>query len=111
MLDSIIVHSLVVFAITLTITKSEIMACKRFFVEERFDFIKAQGGQPCFFHRWFHAIWTCPMCCGFWIALITSFFFSKHGIICGTLSAYSLNWLFHCCEEFLYNNSRNDNKF
>jgi len=101
-IESIIVHSLVVFAITLIITKSRIMACKRFFVEERYQFVLDSGEIPCLLHEWWHAMFVCEMCCGFWVALATAPYLSECGIVVGTLAAFSGNWLLHCLEDYLY---------
>jgi len=108
MFEEILLHSLVVFSITLTITKSKIMACKRNFVEDRYDHVLQSNKIPCFLHEWWHAMWTCPMCSGFWVALVTAFWLSPCGIIWGTLAAYGLNWLLHCCEDFLYAMGQDD---
>jgi len=101
-IEGVIVHTLVVFAITLTMTKSKIMACKRQFVEDRYNHVLKFGEQPCFLHEWWRALWTCSMCCGFWVALITAHWLSPCGIIAGTLAAYGLNWIMHCIENWLY---------
>ena len=100
MLELIIIHSLVVFAITLTITKSKIKACKRNFVEERFK----SSIDPCFFHEIWNAIWVCSMCSGFWFALVTSLWFADSiaMIIIITFTGFSLNWLLHCLENYLF---------
>ena len=103
MIEEILLHSLVVFAITLTITKSKIMGCKRQFVQNRYNAVIDNNENPCFLHEFWNALWNCPMCCGFWVALATAPFLTNEvGMICGTLSVYGLNWLFHCLEDFLY---------
>ena len=110
MIETIVIHSLVVFAITLTVTKSKIMGCKRQFVQDRYDAVLDNEETPCFLHEWFHAIWTCPMCSGFWVSLATSFglYDSWQEIAIGTLCAYGLNWLLHCVEDFLYISSEEE---
>jgi len=107
LLETVIIHSLVVFSITLTVTKSKILGCKREFVKERYE-ASARNGKPCFFHEWWNAMWQCSMCCGFWVALFTSFLFfsSFFEILIGTLCAYGLNWIFHCLEDYLYWNGK-----
>ena len=105
-MESIIIgHTLVVFAITLTITKANIFHAKRKFVDERYKFA-VENGNSNFIHRLWHAWWTCPMCLGFWVALATSPFFIYFGIIWDTLIVYGLNWILHCIEDFLVTNSR-----
>lgn len=100
-----LIYALVVFAITLTITKSDIMACKRKFVADRYEYSK-KNGKPCFFHLWWYKAWNCSMCAGFWWALVLSPFLSPCHFLAGTLAAYGGNWLLHCLEEYLYTSSR-----
>jgi len=102
MLELIFIHTFVVFAITLTLTKADILACKRSFVEERYDYVIQNNQKPCFLHTLWYKIFTCPMCCGFWVALFSSFFIFPEHFMISTLSAYGLNWLLHCGEEALY---------
>lgn len=93
--------SLAVFSITLVITKSKILACKRRFVEERYRSSKGDG-QPNWFHVWWHAMWTCPMCSGFWVALIVCFFYPVKGWVLTTLAVFGLNWILHCTENAIF---------
>jgi hypothetical protein len=95
------IYVLVVFAITLTLTKSDIFACKRKFIIDRYEYSK-KNGRPCFFHLWFYKMATCEMCSGFWISLFLSPFLSPCNFIVGTLAAYGANWLLHCVENCLY---------
>jgi hypothetical protein len=102
--------SLVVFAITLVLTKSKIMGGKREFIEREYQVAKQnaerQRSQVAFVHRTWHAIWTCPMCSGFWVAIVVALFF--HCPIPGwdypanVLILFGLNWLFHCLENTLF---------
>ena len=103
MLTTIIIHSLIVFAITLTITKSKLLECHRKFVKERYEFSK-NIKKPCFLHTWWSAIWNCAMCSGFWISLLTAFFLysTVSKIMIGTFCAYAINWILHCCENALF---------
>jgi len=92
---------MVVFAITLVLTKSNILAGKREFVEQRYEASKVNG-RPSWFHRWWHSMWTCPMCSGFWIAAIVCPYFPVYAYIVDVLIVFSLNWLVHCLEDFLF---------
>jgi hypothetical protein len=103
MLAHFICMGLIVFAITLTVTKSEIMGNKREFVKKRYEASHVDGQQPGFIHRWWHAMWTCPMCLGFWAACaVVPFWSTSYGYVGDVLITYGLNWLFHCVENFLF---------
>lgn len=102
MLSSIIITSLVVFALTLLLAKSKIFACKREFVKKRYAASKV-ADKPNFIHIWFHAMWTCPMCSGFWLALPICLFFCEANWIVSVLAVFGLNWLWHCLENVLFN--------
>lgn len=94
---------LVVFAITLLVTKSKIFACKREFVQNRYEAAKAGGQKPGYVHTWWAAMFACPMCLGFWVAIPVSFFtWSGFAIIPGIFVLFSGNWLLHCLESFLF---------
>jgi len=95
-------NALIVFALSLLITKSKIFAGKREFVELRYEASKVGDQRPGWIHQIWHAIWTCPMCSGFWFAIIVSLFNLKINIVADTLILFSLNWLFHCLENFLF---------
>jgi hypothetical protein len=91
--------SLIVFALTLLITKSKILACKREYVEERYqEAKKLGGGQTGWVHSIWRATWTCPMCSGFWFALILS---PRCGLYM-VLPLFGTNWLLHCLENALF---------
>lgn len=96
-----LICSLAVFAITLTLTKSKIMSSKREFVSERYASSFVGNMQPHFLHHWWHAIWTCPMCCGFWIALIVAIFMNGNFVL-NALALYGCNWLLHCVENLFF---------
>ena len=93
--------ALIVFSIVLVLTKSKILAGKREFVEERYELAK-NNGDPGWVHRWWNAIWTCPMCCGFWMALPVCLFWPVYGYIADVMIVFGLNWLFHCLENALF---------
>jgi len=104
---SIIAISLIVFAITLIITKSNVLACKREFVEKRYKAAQVANGHPSFLQKWHWKMWTCPMCSGFWISIVVSFFYSALewsilGYIAQVLIVFGLNWLWHCLENVLF---------
>lgn len=95
--------SLVNFALTLIITKSKIMAGKREFVEKRYESSKVGNMKPSFIHRWWHAIWTCPMCSGFWFAIpICLVSDTTCNLFFDVLIIFGLNWLWHCLENVLF---------
>lgn len=54
----ILINALAVFALTLLVTKSKILAGKREFVEERYESSKVGEQQPGWIHRCWHAVWT-----------------------------------------------------
>lgn len=104
MLMYLLINSVVVFSITLIITKSKILAHKRKFVAERY--ISSKISAPVgWFHRWWHAIWTCPMCSGFWISVIIACFYPVLSIIIDSLFMFGINWILHCIENYLFNNT------
>ena len=98
----LIVNALAVFAITLIITKSKIMASKREFVEARYELAKIGVNSPDLIHRWWHALITCPMCAGFWIAIIICWIYPVVGIFVDVLVVFGANWLLHCLENLLF---------
>lgn len=101
---NIIILSLITFSLTILITKSKILAGKREFVEKRYQAAKVDGQKPSMVHSVWRAIWNCPMCCGWWIALISSIFlgFDFLAVIC----AFGINWLLQCLEDFLFQLSK-----
>jgi len=98
---NILAGSLVVFAITLTVNKSNLLAGKRDFVQKRYEISKLDGQKPSLIHSVWHAWWTCPMCFGFWMSLIIACYFSAYGYIWDVLLIYGMNWLIHCAENYL----------
>ena len=101
MLSSLIVNTFIVFSITLILTKSKVLAHKRKFVIERYKSSKIND-KPSWIHIWFHAMWTCPMCSGFWIGLFVALIYPLQGLIQDTLFCFGLNWLLHCIEDSLF---------
>lgn len=100
MLSEMIANSFVVFGITLILTKSKILAGKREFVDKRYQADKIDG-EPSWIHRWWHAMWHCPMCSGFWAAVLVNLFWGP-SLIYGTLFVFGFNWLLHCLENVLF---------
>jgi len=98
----LIVLSLVVFSITLIVTKSKILGCKREFVEKRYESAKVGHQKPSKLHIFWHAMWTCPMCLGFWVSAIVSFVFPLCNWFVQCLVLFGLNWLWHCLENMLF---------
>lgn len=99
---TIVLNIFVVFALTLILTKSKVLAGKREFVEERYAAAKVGDQQPGWFHRWWHALWYCPMCSGFWIAIPVCFFYPAYGLFIDVLVVFGVNWLVHCLENLLF---------
>jgi hypothetical protein len=99
---NILITSLVVFALTLIVTKSKVLAGKREFVEQRYESSKVGNQQPGWIHRWWYSIWTCPMCSGFWFAILVAILFPTHNVFVDVLVLFSLNWLIHCLENILF---------
>ncbi len=104
---NIILLSLVVFAITLTITKADIWATKREFVKNRYEASFVGGEKPNWVHTWWYKMNTCPMCSGFWVSLVVSIFWAvPYGYVATVLALYGLNWLWHCLEHLLFYSAR-----
>lgn len=104
-----IYHALFVFAVTLIVNKSEITANKREFVRKRYQ-ISVESGEAgpwtMFVHKWWHAMWVCPMCLGMWVALASSYWFAAYGMFLDTCIVFGLNWLIHCIEDALVSYSK-----
>lgn len=98
--------SFVVFAITLLLTKSKILACKRQFVEKRYKAAFVNNQKPNWVHRIWNAIWTCPMCSGFWISLLVCTFLSEKFFLFDVFVSFGLNWIYHCFENFLFQSGK-----
>jgi hypothetical protein len=98
--------SLIVFSLVLLLTKSKILACKRQFVEERYKAAFVNNQKPGIIHIWFHAMWTCPMCSGFWISLLVCLFYPIYNIVADTLIVFGINWLLHCIENILFHKGK-----
>lgn len=101
-MGTLIAASFVVFALTLTMTKSKIMASKREFVIKRYESAKVGNMKPNFVHIWWHAMFTCPMCSGFWFAIPVCYFLSVYGLLFDVLIVYGVNWLLHCIENIIF---------
>ena len=100
---NILCISLIVFSVTLILTKARILACKRQYVEKRYAASKVGGNKPSFIHTWFYKMWTCPMCSGFWVACAVCLHWHCYGWMADVLIAFGLNWLLHCFEDILVN--------
>jgi len=101
--SELVILSLVVFAITLTITKSRIFASSREFIKERYEASFVNGQQPSWFHRWWNATWRCSMCLGFWVSVVLCWFYpTEVNYVIAVLAVYGLNWLWHCLENLLF---------
>ncbi len=98
----LIINTFVVFALTLVMTKSRILAEKREFVESRYELAKLGVNSPDLIHRFWHALWTCPMCAGFWVAIIICWIYPAVGIFVDVLVVFGANWLLHCFENLLF---------
>lgn len=98
----LILNSFAVFALTLILTKSKVLAGKREFVEQRYEASKVNNQDPGWTHRWWHAMWTCPMCSGFWASLPICYFFPYKHIFIDVLVVFGANWLLHCLENMLF---------
>lgn len=99
---TIILNILTVFALTLILTKSKVLAGKREFVELRYEASKVGDQRPGWVHKWWHAIMTCPMCSGFWIAIPVCLIYPAYGLFIDVLVVFGVNWLIHCLENFLF---------
>jgi len=98
----IIINIFIVFALTLILTKSKVLAGKREFVEQRYEAAKVGDQQPGWFHRWWHALMTCPMCSGFWIAIPICLFYPYGCLFSDVMVVFGANWLVHCLENLLF---------
>lgn len=96
------VCALAVFGFTLTVTKSKIFACKREFVEKRYEAAFVGNQKPGWLHTWWHAMWTCPMCLGFWVALGVAPFCPVVFYPIDVLALFGMNWLLHCAEAVMF---------
>ena len=106
MLPEIIYNSLAVAGIVLILTKSEVLACKREYVKKRYEAAHV-AGQPNFLHKWWHALWTCPMCSGFWMAIFVCLINPINSLGLDVLAVFFLNWILHCAEDWLYSAGKN----
>jgi len=98
----ILINAIVVFALTLIVTKSKILASKREFVEQRYESAKVGDQRPGLIHTWWNAVWSCSMCSGFWFAIPIAIFFPVYNIFTDVLVIFALNWIIHCIENFLF---------
>ena len=78
------------------------MAGKREFVEQRYEAAKVGNQRPGWVHTWWHALITCPMCSGFWVAIPVCFFLPVYGLFTDILVVFGGNWLVHCLENLLF---------
>lgn len=108
---SLFVHPLVVFAITMVVTKSTLFGCKRKYVIDRYEHVK-KFGRPGIIHRIWHAAWTCSMCSGMWFSAgtiplvypsrIVGFAPDWKSGVCLCLTGFAINWLLHLTEDKWY---------
>jgi len=91
----------IVFSLVLLLTRSRLLACQREFVIKQYQFAKSSN-QLNWWHKIWHALWTCPMCSGFWFSLFVTLFWGN-GFIGNTLALFGINWLLHCLEDALFN--------
>lgn len=98
----LIINSFVVFSITLIITKARILSEKREFVELRYLAAYVGKQKPGWVHKIWHAIWNCPMCSGFWMALPVCLLYPTFGFFIDVLAVFGANWLLHCIENALF---------
>ncbi len=95
--------SMIAFAITLIVTKSTILGSKREYVKKRYDASFVNGQKPGYIHWFWHAMWTCPMCLGFWVALPLAYFNDTgYQTWAATLIIFGINWLIHCAENVMF---------
>ena len=97
-----IINLLIVFSLVLILTKSKITAGKREYVEQRYISAKVGDNKPSIIHRWWHALWSCSMCSGFWFSLLIAVLRPINSIFADTLVMFGLNWLLHCLESILF---------
>lgn len=95
---------MIVFSITLVITKSRLLACKREYVEKRYQASKLNDPHWIvkFTHKVWHACWTCPMCSGAWVSFVVCLIWGNHGYVADVAISFGLNWLLHLVENFLF---------
>lgn len=110
-METLIGGSLVVFAITLIVTKAKVLECKRQFVKERYQASWVGDQKPGWLHWWWHAMWTCSMCLGAWVALVIAPWFYCFGYVFDVLIFFSANWLIHCVEDFMFQTATFSKKF
>jgi len=99
---SLVLNSIVVFSLTLILTKSKVLAGKREFVQTRYEAAKVNDEGPSWLHRWWHSWWTCPMCSGFWVGLVICWFFPVYSLFVDLMVVFGLNWLIHTLENILF---------
>lgn len=102
-----LVVSFAVFGLTLIVTKSKIFGCKREFVEKQYQASLVANIHPWYIrwiHKWWHAMWTCPMCLGTWISAAAVIYqpICGHWVI-DWLAVLGANWVIHCFENWLFN--------
>ena len=96
----------VVFAITLIVTKSKVFECKRQFVKDRYQASWTGSQRPHWLHTWWHAMWICPMCLGFWVSIAIAPWFHCFAYVFDVLILFSLNWLIHCLEDLMFQSGK-----
>ena len=100
---SIFVPAMIVFSIVLLLTKAKIFSCQRKFVEERYQQSKLQHyGHVHPIHRIWVALWTCPMCAGWYCALVVCYLLPVYNLLIDIGLVFGLNWLLHCLEDLIF---------
>ena len=78
------------------------MAWKREFVEKRYEAAKVNGQTPHFVHAWWKALWTCPMCSGFWFAIPVCYLYPYSSLLSDVFIVFGINWIVHCMENLIF---------
>lgn len=104
---NILILTLITASFVLIVTKSKILGAKREFVHERYlaakESSKIDGGKVGLIHIWWHSMWHCSMCLGYWVAAIVCLIWdTEYGWIASTLVVGFLNWVVHCFENLLF---------
>jgi len=104
---NILILTFITASVVLLVTKSKILGAKREFVHERYlaakESAKIDGGKVGYIHTWWHAMWTCSMCLGYWVAAVVCLIWAtEYGWVASVLVVGFLNWVVHCFENLLF---------
>lgn len=108
-----IINSFFVFSVTLVITKSSLLECKRQFVEKKYKEIKNisimnnYSQFDNFINWWWYKMWTCPVCLGYYIALFISVLNPNFNIFIDSIAIAGFNWLLYDLRTFFLQNEKN----